>query len=177
MDACPCHLLFLGLQSTLPPLALPSSSYPFLPLLSPRSVTSTWILGLQGFTVPQAVAYYICHHGDWCLGVPATSLHSLSSDFLLCFISLLSSSPHIHNAYYQYKKSEWKVWMWVCVFNEAASMSFWHSWDGIQCNGTHITASNLFSLFCFVMSVTNVQTYPDEMFNNECNISCSCGWC
>lgn len=46
----------------------------------------------------------LCHHGDWCLGVPACSWYFLSSS--LCFLSLfcLSTelpSPHIHNAWYQ----------------------------------------------------------------------------
>lgn len=50
-------------------------------------------LGLQGFTAPQAVAYYICHHGDWCLCVPATSLYFLSSS--LQFLTLLYQSTEL----------------------------------------------------------------------------------
>lgn len=47
-NACPCRLLSLGLQSAPPLPALPSILYPFLPLLSPSSVTSTPIWGSRG---------------------------------------------------------------------------------------------------------------------------------
>ena len=140
-DPCPCLSLFLGLQSVSSSFLLPLSS-DFPPLLSPSSVTSTWIWGSRGSESHKlqpalsasstALSPWWLMPGCSCLLLVLSVFHSV---FFLCFVSPLSSSHLTFTMFVinriqvetslQEKKSEYKVcvvyatcitaWKWVLL--------------------------------------------------------------